>query len=210
QDHAEQAGLMRLYAATGRTLRVLAPAVYASNPASLAAATAEGPGDGPGNRQRFGLLERRRLRAQARSLWLAADRPPWTELHAALTAAAAELAEWQQLSDGEPGTPRLPSGYGPLAQLHTETERQLAALRAFVPALPADGSPDRPVERMVRALAADQDTPWQLPRLYELALRFDQMGLRPLLDEMARREADGDLAAAAFDHPWDSSILHHT
>jgi len=57
------------------------------------------------------------------------------------------------------------------------------------------------------AYAADQDTPWKLPRLYELALRFDRMGMRPLLDELARREADGDLASAAFDHAWYSSIL---
>ncbi len=60
---------------------------------------------------------------------------------------------------------------------------------------------------MVRALAADQETPWQLPRLYQLAKRFDRMGLRPLLDELARKQALGDVAAATFDHAWYSSIL---
>ncbi len=215
QDYAEQAGLMRLYAAIGRTLRTFDPAVYAASPESLATAT----GDGGGG---LGLLERRRLRAQARSLWLAADKPPWAELNAALEAAASQLAQWRQLAEAEPsGPPRLPSGYGPLTQVHAEAERQLAALRAFVPALPAAGAgvagagaagadaarPARSVDAMVRALAADQDTPWKLPRLYELALRFDRMGMRPLLDELARKEADGDLAAAAFDHAWYSSIL---
>ena len=137
-------------------------------------------------------------------------RPSWEDLHAALDAAASQLAQWQELGEGEPGPPRLPSGYPRLARLFAEAERQLAALRTLVPALPEPGgagSGQRPVERMVKALAADQDTPWKLPRLYELALRFDRMGMRPLLDELARREADGDLAAAAFDHAWYSSIL---
>jgi very-short-patch-repair endonuclease len=206
QDFAEQAGLMRLYAAIGQTLSTFDPGVYTSSPRSLATAAGDGAG--------LGLLERRRLRAQARSLWLAADKPAWADLHAALDAAARQLEQWQQLSAGEPGSagpPRLPSGHGPLAQLFAEAERQLAALRTFVPALPDTPSEGpaaaRPVDAMVRALAADQDTPWKLPRLYGLALRFDRMGLRPLLDELARKEADGDLAAAAFDHAWYSSIL---
>jgi len=201
EDYAAQAGLMRLFAGIEQTLRTLDPAVYASSPASLAAATGDGAG--------LGLLERRRLRAQARSLWIG-EKPSWEDLHAALDAAAGQLAQWQELSEAEPGPPRLPSGYPQLARLYAETERQLAALRAFVPALPEPGGAgngQRPVERMVRALAADQDTPWQLPRLYDLALRFDRMGLRPLLDELARKEADGDLAAAAFDHAWYASIL---
>src|SRR6266568_1923765 len=207
---------MRLFAGIEQTLRTLGPGVYASSPASLAAATGDGQG--------LGLLERRRLRAQARSLWIgqkpsgpkpsgpqtAGEKPSWPDLHAALGAAASQLAQWQELSEAEPGPPRLPSGYQQLTRLFAEAERQLAALRALVPALPEPGSAgngERPVERMVRALAADQDTPWKLPRLYELALRFDRMGMRPLLDELARREADGDLAAAAFDHAWYASIL---
>ena len=211
QDYAEQAVLMRLYAAVAQTLRTFDPAVYGSSPQSLATATGDGGG--------LGLLERRRLRAQARSLWTSQEKPSWEDLHAALEAAASQLAEWQGLRPDEPGPspvgpPRLPSGYGALAHLYAEAERQLAALRAFVPALPTaeaagvkGSAPARSVDAMVRALAADQDTPWKLPRLYELALRFDRMGMRPLLDELARKEADGDLAAAAFDHAWYSSIL---
>jgi len=119
QDYAEQAGLMRLYAAIGQTLRTFDSAVYASSPRSLAPATGDGGG--------LGLLERRRLRAQARALAL--GKPSWEELHAALEAAASELAEWQRLSEGEPSLPRLPSGYGTLVSLHAEAERQLAAPR---------------------------------------------------------------------------------
>jgi very-short-patch-repair endonuclease len=205
RDYAEQSAVMRLYAGIERTLARFDPAVYRSSPADLAAATGDGDG--------LGLLERRRLRAQARSLWLAKnkeDKPGWDELHAALEAAAAQLAEWQRLSRGEPAdpglpAPGLPAGYEALARLHAEAEQKLAALRALVPALPVS-----PVEPVVHALAADQDTPWKLPRLYELAARFDRLGLRPLLDELARKQAgpeNPDLAAAAFDYAWYSSVL---
>jgi very-short-patch-repair endonuclease len=209
-DYAGQDQLMGLLAGVAQTLGRLDPAVYTSSPRALAAATGDVPG-GPG---KPGLLERRRLRAQARSLWRAGEKPAWAELHAALEAAARQLDEWQELSDDTNGPPRLPSGYLQLTRQHQEAERQLAALRAFVPALPGPGATgngagdgQRPVERMVRALAADQDTPWKLPRLYQLILRFDELGLCPLLDELARKEADADLAAAAFDHAWYASIL---
>ena len=153
-DYAEQAALMRLYGAIGQTLRIFDPAVYRSDPASLAAATGDGEG--------LGLLERRRLRGQARSLWLgtgqAAGKPSWEELHAALDAAASQLAEWQRLGARAPSEPRVPAGYAAVAGLYAQAEQQLAALRAFVPALPATA-----VEPVVRALAADQETPWKLP-----------------------------------------------
>src|SRR5206468_7315158 len=61
EDFAAQAGLMRLFAGIEQTLRTFDPAVYQSSPRSLAAATGDGEG--------LGLLERRRLRAQARTLW---------------------------------------------------------------------------------------------------------------------------------------------
>ena len=195
--YAEQAALMRLYAAIGQTLLTLDPAVYRSAPASLAAAAGDGEG--------LGLIERRRLRSQARSVWRASDpKPSWEELHAALAAAADQLAEWQELSANDPAQPSVPAAYPAVARLHAEAEQQLAALHAFVPALAADTP-----EPMVRALAADQETPWQLPRLYQLAKRFDRMGLRSLLDELARKQAAGDQAAAAFDYAWYASILDH-
>ena len=75
-DYAEQAALLRLYAAVGQTLRIFDPAVYRSAPASARQlATATGDGEG------LGLLERRRLRGQARSLWLGTGKATWEDLH---------------------------------------------------------------------------------------------------------------------------------
>src|SRR5206468_9170926 len=117
EDFAAQAGLMRLFAGIEQTLRTFDPAVYQSSPRSLAAATGDGEG--------LGLLERRRLRAQARSLWTGPSepRPSWEDLHAALDAAAGQLAQWQELGEAEPGPPRLPPGYPRLARLFAEAER---------------------------------------------------------------------------------------
>jgi very-short-patch-repair endonuclease len=199
--YAEQAALMHLFAAIAQTLDTLDPAIYTSSPATLAAATAEGGG--------LGMLERRRLRNQARSLWRGgqdpAEKPSWDELHQALDQAAKQLTEWQGLIVTEPATarpPHVPAGLPAVARLFLDAERQLDALRAFVPSLPQG-----PLEPTVRALAQDQHTPWHLPRLYQLAKRFDRLGLRPLLDELARKRAEGDQAAATFDHAWYSSIL---
>jgi very-short-patch-repair endonuclease len=126
--------------------------------------------------------------------------------------AAMQLAEWERQrlpgaaepAAGDPeqaGLPRLPADLGELAQLHDDCLRQLAALRAYLRV------PDEGLEEQLRALTADQDTAWKLPRLYELAGRFDDLGLGPLLDDISRRQVSADLAVAAFDHAWYSSIL---
>ena len=174
-DYAGQALVLRTYAACAQTMAVLDPAVWTS--LSL-----------PWRKQR--------------SLWLGPRKPSREELEAAVSTAAAQLETWRSL--GGAGTPSLPSGYESLRDLFTEVERDLGALRAFVPAA-FEGS--AAVEAAIRDLAADQDTPWKLPRLYALAQRFGELGLHPLLDELARVSASADLAVAMFDHAWYASIL---
>jgi very-short-patch-repair endonuclease len=196
RGYAQGVARVRLFAAVAQTLRTLAPDVYASRPELLAAATGDGAG--------LGLRERRALRKQARSLPVAragqpGAEPSREELSAALTDAARQLAEWQDVRT-DAGLPRLPSGLRELEKLQAECEQQLTALRAYI-RIPGDPEP------LLAALAADQDTAWKLPRLYELGARFDAIGIGPLLDELARRGADPDLASAAFDYAWYSSIL---
>ncbi len=192
---------MRLFARVSQTLAALRPEVYDLSPQVLADAVAAGGA---------ALLgERHRLRKQARSLLRGGDKTSRDDLAALLTEAASQLADWgDQRSEGAgqpalsaPVRPALPDNLAELAELHSDCAGQLDELRAFVQ-LSADDLADR-----LAALVADEDTAWKLPRLYELAARFDEMRLGPLLDELARREAAPDLAAAAFDHAWYSSIL---
>jgi hypothetical protein len=130
-----------------------------------------------------GFRERRALRREAQAEWAA--------LLSARSAAGARAE------------PRLPSGYAVLAQGWDEGERQLTALRALAPLAGLEDAP----EAATAALAADQETPWKLPRLRELAAAFGAHGLAPLLDEVGDASVAPDEVAAAFDYAWHWSIL---
>jgi len=156
---------------------------------------------------KHGFLERRTLRRQVRADWQALP-------------GAAQDAE-----------PRLPGDYPGLVMTWQECTRRLAELAALAPMAGVDTDPDA----AVAALAADQETPWRLPRLYELAGRFAGLGLGPLLDEIAPlatapraaagpgpgagdpsggdpsggNPSAGDLVVAAFDWAWFRAILDH-
>ncbi len=189
--YPDAVALLRLYAGVARTQRRLGPAVYAASPDRLAAAVGDGAG--------LSFLDRRALRKQARALATGTAEPPGEELPGALRAAASELAEWRELSTNQ-GLPRLPARYPELAELGAHCAAQLGLLGGYV-ALAED-----PAAQLAE-LAADQDTAWQLPRLYQLGAGFAKLGLGQLLDELARREAGPELAAAAFDYAWYSAIL---
>jgi len=200
--YPDAAAVMRLLTSIQATSQVFGPDVYAADPARLAAAMGDGAG--------VNFRERRALRKQARSLasvhaQLATRQAgPATELtdqqlSAALAKAASELSQWLELRNDD-GLPRLPGHMTELAALWADSQAQLAALSEVV-SLPVDPQP------LLVTLAADQDTAWKLPRLYELATRFGDLYLGALIDELARREAGPDLAAGAFDHAWYTTIL---
>ena len=90
---------------------------------------------------------------------------------------------------GPDGEPRLPSGYPALAQAWQECRRPGGrSSPRLAPLAGLDEDPDA----AAAALAADQETPWKLPRLHELARRFGELGLAPLLDEVTRGAAGPD------------------
>jgi len=183
---------MRLFAGTQATVAMFGNEVYHADPARLAAATGDGSG--------LGFRERRALRKQARTL-AGPDSAELSDeqLSSVLHEVADQLSKWLELRT-DAGTPRLPSRLDELMSLWADCEAQLTALRAVI-TLPADPLP------FLAELAADQNTAWNLPRLYELASRFGDLSLGVLLDELARGQVTPDLAAAAFDHAWYSAIL---
>jgi very-short-patch-repair endonuclease len=191
QSYQDRLVSMQLFAAVRTSLQTFAAGVYAADPDRLAAA-AGGTGG-------LSFMERRALRKQARSLVISGEDLSWEELADGLTGVSAVLAQWRELR-ADNGAPRLPAGLAELEDVQEDCERQLNVLRSVV-RLGAEPEP------VIEQLVADQDTPWKLPRLYELGGRFDDLGLGPLLDDLARREAGPDLAAAVFDHAFYSSIL---
>src|SRR6185437_8321567 len=78
---------LALFDRVRQTLRVLTPGVYAADPGRLATAVGDGGG--------LGLRERRALRKQATGLVTAGTELSREDLAAALTQAAAQLADWQ-------------------------------------------------------------------------------------------------------------------
>ncbi|HEY3905965.1 MAG TPA: AAA domain-containing protein, partial [Streptosporangiaceae bacterium] len=200
-SYADVLARMRLYEAVQRTLACLDPAVFAANPKALADAVT-GTGDAS-------MGERRRLKKEAQRLLAGSARPSRDEHAAMLRAAAAQQAEWeaQRLvgvtgNDTGPGLlPNVPPQIFQLKEFLGECAGQLDALRQYV-RLEAEDTAEQ-----LAALTADQETAWRLPRLYELAAKFDQLCLGPLLDELGRNQAPPELAAAAFDHAWYASIL---
>jgi very-short-patch-repair endonuclease len=191
RSYAEAADRIELLAAVRSTLQVFGPGVFGADPARLAQAVGDGTG--------LSFLERRALRKQARSLVTAGAEPTPEQLAAALNAAAGQLAAWPELAAGQPDA-RLPAGLSDLLAMREACTQQLAALRAYVN-VAAEPEP------LLSDLVADKDTAWKLPRLYELGTRFAELGLGPLLDELAQRDAEPWLVATAFDHAWYTSIL---
>ncbi len=191
QSYQDRLSRMQLFAAVRASLQTFAPGVYATDVDRLAAAAGGAAG--------VSFMERRALRKQARSLVVAGDDTSWEQLADALAAASVVQAQWRELRTDN-GTPRLPAALDEVEGVHEQCERQLNALRSVV-RLGAEPEP------VLGRLVADQETPWKLPRLYELGTRFDDLGLGPLLDDLACREAGPDMAAAAFDHSWYSSVL---
>ena len=201
---ADVVARMQLYAGIEQVLRVLDAAVFGARPGVLAAALRGSSDSG------VGFAERRRLRRTGQGLFRGGGKPSAPEIAVMLSAAADQLAEWERQRrpgslapdrGADVGLPRLPAGFAELTMLYSECSGQLAALSGYV------RPPDGDLEPWLTALAADQDTAWKLPRLAELAARFDGLGLGRLLDQMSRDAVPPELAAAAFDHAWYSSIL---
>ena len=167
--------------------------------------------------ERAGFRERRALRKQARAQWeeLRLAGPGGTSQngtsqveHGTSQHGTSQHGASPGRAAGLDGEPRLPSGYPALAQAWQDAAAQVDALAAVAPLAGLDEDPDA----AAAALAADQETPWKLPRLHELARRFGELGLAPLLDEVTRGAAGPDavtpdLIASAFDHAWYRSVL---
>jgi very-short-patch-repair endonuclease len=183
----------RLAAACGETgLRV--PFTYPERKRLAAYFALLADAGGPGH----GFRERRALRKQARAEWEALRSPDAPDAPGAPGAPGASAG-----APADGGEPRLPSGYPALVQAWQELSKQLSALSAMAP---LSGLDEDPVAASA-ALAADEETPWRLPRLHELARRFGTLGLAPVLDEVATESVSPDQVASAFDYAWYRSIL---
>ncbi|OXM71194.1 AAA domain-containing protein [Amycolatopsis vastitatis] len=126
-------------------------------------------------------------------------------LHVALLAVLAQRQRWQEMG-GREVAPAGIIGLDQVAQEYTEMRRQLAAvaLSARWPDLATGPAPE--VEQRLTALAGDKAMLFKMPKLNALLDRFRQLGLEPLLGEIAARNLSADDAWGAFERIWLSSI----
>jgi very-short-patch-repair endonuclease len=153
-----------------------------------------------------GWSQRRRLRKAARALWRAPHKPSRQQLFEALSAAEAQQRTWAGVStDGRP--PQLPDDLAGAEGAYSQLGLELRALGAFVQTIDFETLPTAQVEVTVQRLAADERTLRKLPRLHALQAEFARLGLDPLISELRARRLPPELAAAAFEWLWLSSIL---
>src|SRR5439155_454816 len=81
------------------------------------------------------------------------------------------------------------------------------ALGAVVASAGPDQVSDDAAAETVRLLHDDQATLRKLPELHRLRRRLSDLGLEPLLGELAGRNVDSDEAATAFRWSWLRSVL---
>ncbi|NUU24348.1 MAG: DNA helicase, partial [Streptomycetaceae bacterium] len=149
-----------------------------------------------------GWLERRAGRKAAAALWMS-GRPGKRELHQALADVVDVGRRWRAVSvDG-----RAPRGSSVTQQalvVLEETARDVAA----VPVMSAETPLDQ-LHWQADALAADSHGLDRAVRRNQLQLELRQWRADRLLDELTARQAGADLAVAAFDHAWLTSVLDH-
>ena len=167
---------MRLFATIASSLRIFSADVFAADPGQLASCNR--------GRERP-RLPRRRTAAEARPLAArrggGRGRGPRRARPARISPRCSrrqlnQLAEWQQLRTGQDGGGGRPGCRPAWATSRPSRRTASSNWRSYGPAF---RSPPIRWKTALTALAADQDTAWKLPRLYQLGARFGEHRPRP-------------------------------
>lgn len=184
------------------TLEVFRPEVFDTPLEHLLAAT--GPKGTDPEGEPLGVIERRRLRAQARRL-LRPGRPP-EDLHAALRLAAEQRRSWSRLTGGG-GRPRIPAE---MDRAHTAYERVYADLTHVRSVVGGDDLLDVPwddltarLDELANDVAGARVVPEVIDDLDDLRRR----GLGPLVDDLATRTVEPRAVADEVLFVWWTSVL---
>ena len=219
QQIAEQTGLnpattieawgeqLELLAGVRASLDVFQPIVFERSAADLVAATATKEWRAEhGVTMSWGV--RRRLRKQAKDM----VRPgrPVADLHAALVEVHQQRELWQAHCPAG-GWPRLPEGLARIEAEHAAVRADLEVLEAVLATTPdGAGLATMPLERLVercRRLLAGRAALDTLPERNRLVRQLLDLGLGPLLSDLARRRVPAGLVDAELELAWWAGVF---
>lgn len=160
-----------------------------------------------GQNRQVGYWRRRALVKRARRLRRGGVRDR-NVLHAELGAALQQRDAWRQRATVRP-TPCAVPDIDVHLRLLRQAQSDLTAVVACARIPDLSTMPDAEVDERLRVLDEARDDLMRMPAINQTRARLAQLGLGPLLDDLARRSADADQAVAAFRYAWATSVLEH-
>ncbi len=188
-----------------RTLEVFRPGVYETPLDQLVGATAR---RGSERDIRMSLMERRRLRAQAKELLRPG--PPPRDLHGVLVRAADQKQQWRERS-GPGSVPSAPADVLDVEREHEEFREEIEWLTARLESTPEGGdlihTDFDDLQKRLEGLAAAGDRLTAAARTVNEcdALRREHLG--PLLDDFADHRLPVERVPHELDFVWWCSVL---
>ncbi len=182
------------------TLEIFRPEVFDSRLEDLRDATDPGA-----ESARFGVLERRRLRGQARRL-LRPGKPP-EDVHAALARAAEQQRTWSDLTGGS-GRPRIPTDIDAAHSAYEKVYADLTHVGSVIGV--GDGLLDTPWEELearLDELAKDSVGARVIPDVIGDLDDLRGRGLGELLDDLIQRQVPPEAVADEVRFVWWTSVL---
>ncbi len=120
-----------------------------------------------------------------------------SDLRAALAKVDDQLERWQRMSGAESG-PGAIGDFRAVGHQYRKLRDQLASIAMCADVSLEDEQPIDDIDRDLQALIGDRDMVFYLPDLNAAWARLRQIGLDPLLNEIADRGLDAEQAVAVF------------
>jgi very-short-patch-repair endonuclease len=127
-------------------------------------------------------------------------------LHAKLREVAAQRERWRQLGGMQVQPAEILGLRRTMNTFHT-LRNQLTAVAMCAQLQNVETQPTEQVDRTLNELSADRVTLFRMPKITSLLDNFQRLGLSDLLNEAARRGADGEQAWLLFRNAWLNSLL---
>ncbi|WP_103062623.1 DNA helicase [Actinomyces qiguomingii] len=129
------------------------------------------------------------------------------DLHEELTKVQRRREVWRRY-DPDGGWPRLPQGLDDMQRVAARAREAVTALQPVIGAdPPLMELPLAELEERARALAADDVTVHKLPEINRVATALNDLGLTPLLDDLAARQVEPDQIDDEVTYCWWFSLL---